>query len=71
MPRRATYMCPKCDSRDIVPILYGMPGIEMRDQEILGEIYLGGCAIQIDAPDRHCKQCEHQWSKADNYKKVS
>ena len=70
MPRRATYKCPKCDSRDIAPILYGMPSFGMQDQEMRGEIYRGGCCMEIDAPDRHCNDCEHQWSKADNYKKV-
>ena len=34
MPRRATYKCPKCDSREIVPIIYGMPGMELQEEEM-------------------------------------
>ena len=34
MPRRATYKCPECDSRNIVPIIYGMPGMDLREEEM-------------------------------------
>ena len=68
MPRRAVYKCPKCDSRNIVPILYGMPTMEAREEEMMGNIYLGGCCGTEDAPDRYCNDCEHQWRKTDNYK---
>ena len=67
MPRRATYKCPKCDSKNIVPIIYGMPGMELREEELQGKIHLGGCGIMIDGSDRHCNDCEHQWRKTDNY----
>jgi len=67
MPRRATYKCPKCDSRNIVPIIYGMPGMDLQEEEIKGKIQLGGCCIEEDAPDRHCNDCEHQWKTTDNY----
>ena len=67
MPRRATYKCPKCDSKNIVPIIYGMPGMDLREEEIKGKIQLGGCCIEEDAPDRHCNDCEHQWKTTDKY----
>ena len=69
MPRRATYMCPQCDSRNIVPIIYGMPGIELQELEMMGKVHLGGCGIREEGPDRHCNDCEHQWMKTDNYKR--
>jgi hypothetical protein len=68
MPRRATYKCPKCDSKNIVPIIYGMPGMDLQEEEMRGKIHLGGCCITEDAPNRHCNDCEHQWMKTDNYK---
>ena len=68
MPRRATYKCPKCNSRNIVPIIYGMPGMEAREEELQGKIHLGGCCIAEDDPDSYCNDCEHQWMKTDNYK---
>jgi hypothetical protein len=71
MPRRATYKCPKCDSKNIVPIVYGMPEIGLHEEEMQGKVHLGGCCEVIDAPNRHCNDCEHQWSKTDKYLKVS
>ncbi len=70
MPRRATYKCPRCGSRDIVPIKYGYPSWEMQDDRALGKIKLGGCGIRIDPMDRYCNDCEHEWRKTDNYKKL-
>ena len=70
MPRRATYKCPKCDSKDIVPISYGYPSPPVFEESNLGKVELGGCCREIDAPDRHCNDCEHPWCKTDNYKKV-
>ena len=73
MPRRATYKCPKCNSTNMVPIVYGMPGPEMQKDEIEGKIHLGGCGIKIDANgrycnnDRYCNDCENEWNKIDNY----
>ena len=68
MPRRATYKCPKCDSRNIVPIIYGMPDWELQEEYNKGKVELGGCVINEEPRDRHCKDCEHQWMKTDNYK---
>ncbi len=69
MPRRATYMCPKCDSKNIVPIAYGMPGSELQMLELEGKVHLGGCVIREDVLDMHCNDCKHQWDKTDNYNK--
>ena len=71
MPKRAKYKCPKCDSTDIVPIVYGyfVPAV-MEDSD-LPKVKLGGCVIEEDAPDRHCNDCEYQWMKTSNYKKTT
>ena len=71
MPRRATYKCPKCDSTDIVPIIYGYPGPELMEDSALRKVEIGGCVIEEDAPDRHCNDCEYQWDKTSNYKKTT
>ena len=71
MPRRSTYKCPKCDSMDIVPIVYGYPGPELMEDSALRKVELGGCVIEENAPDRHCNDCEHQWMKTSNYKKLT
>ena len=48
MPRRATYKCPKCDSTDIVPIVYGYPGPELIEASALRKVEIGGCVIEED-----------------------
>jgi len=30
----------------------------MQDEAAKGDIKLGGCVIEEDAPDWHCKECE-------------
>ena len=61
MPRRATYKCPKCDSKDIVPISYGYPTHKIFEESNLGKVKLGGCVIEIDGPKKHCNDCNHYW----------
>lgn len=51
--------CPKCGSRHIAPILYGMPAF---DEEIARqiknrELVLGGCCISGREPRFHCFGC--------------
>jgi hypothetical protein len=57
--------CPKCgSSKGVIRIVYGMPGVDLRQEELEGKIMLGGCCIIDDAPDLHCKECKHEWSKS-------
>ncbi len=53
--------CPRCDSQNVVPILYGMPGPEMFEESRRGEVALGGCVVFPDAPDHTCRNCGHDW----------
>jgi len=41
-----------------------MPGFDLQLEELDGKIMLGGCCIIDDAPDLHCKECKHEWSKS-------
>ena len=61
MPKRYKAVCPNCKSNKVVPIAYGLPGFEMREEAIKGKIHLGGCMIEDDSPDFHCNECEHEW----------
>lgn len=51
--------CPKCGSRHIAPILYGMPAFdeEMARQIKNKELVLGGCCISRREPRYHCFGC--------------
>ena len=62
-PKRS---CHKCGSTDIAEILWGMPA---QSEELFraldaGEITLGGCVVEEDAPRWECANCGHKWGRA-------
>lgn len=54
--------CPRCRTRNAVPILYGLPVPEMEEESRKGEVMLGGCMIYSDDPDWHCRHCGNEWA---------
>jgi len=55
--------CPLCDSDEVLPILYGLPGPEMVKEAEEGRIAIGGCIVDPDYPTSRCEKCGHQWGK--------
>jgi len=55
------YICPACRHKTGVDILYGMPGPEAFEMAERHEIVLGGCCIDLGAPERSCTTCGHEW----------
>ncbi len=55
------YVCPACKKKTGVSILYGMPSSEMFAQEKQGEIFLGGCCVDMKDHHRKCIDCGHEW----------
>ena len=51
--------CPKCNSRNIVPITYGYPSSKGIKESEEGNIILGGCCVE-DKND-YCKDCSYEW----------
>ena len=49
--------CARCGSTDVVEIVYGLPGADLWESSQRGEIELGGCVIEPDAPDYACGSC--------------
>lgn len=54
--------CPKCDSRRVARILYGLP---TEDEQLFadveaGKFVLGGCCQLLSAPSWQCVDCETQ-----------
>ncbi len=51
--------CPHCGGKAI-PIVYGMPGLELFERAQRDEVRLGGCVITGDGrdPTRYCLACE-------------
>ena len=57
--------CPRCHSKNFVPIVYGLPTNETLARARSGEFVLGGCTFRN--PQWHCKACAHNWPKDDSY----
>ena len=53
--------CPSCNSKNVVPIVFGYPDPETMEARERGDVALGGCCVTEDDPDWHCKDCEHEW----------
>lgn len=58
-------ICPRCKSKNVVPVIYGYPTSEALAASDRGDVMLGGCVIHDKAgggiADRFCKDCEHEW----------
>ena len=53
--------CPKCNSKETVPIVYGLPPMELVEEANRGEIALGGCCVVPDQPEWQCKSCDYEF----------
>lgn len=57
--------CPKCGAVAGVPLVYGLPGCDAFEAEQRGELVLGGCVIEEDAPTHQCVECGDRWGHGD------
>ncbi len=53
--------CPKCESRRVVRICYGL--MERGTAERHPTMVMGGCCIDDDSPAWFCHDCRHHWGK--------
>ena len=53
--------CPRCQSDEVLPIVYGLPTPETVEVSAAGRVALGGCMIWPEAPDWRCEVCGHEW----------
>ncbi len=51
--------CPKCNSKEVIPIIYGKPAKELIERAERGEVKLGGCVR--GQMSHFCKDCRHSW----------
>ena len=56
--------CPMCESKEVIPIMYGYPGYDAFLAEKRGEVVLGGCCITMEDPQWFCKNCRYAFQKA-------
>ena len=54
-------ICPKCKSTNVIDIIYGYPDDELMGYSHRKEVELGGCCVEDNQPDFHCKTCGNQW----------
>ena len=51
--------CPVCHKNDqLIPIVYGRPGLHLQHQSQKGEVVLGGCVVSSNSPKFLCKRDE-------------
>jgi len=55
--RKPKKVCPNCNSKNVIPIMYGLPSYEAFLDSQKGKFMLGGCIIDEDSPNWHCKDC--------------
>lgn len=55
--------CPKCGKDEPLRIAYGYPSHDMFEASERGELALGGCMIEADSPEWHCRRCSHEWGR--------
>ncbi len=53
--------CPKCNEKAGVPIVYGHPTEDAWEAAQRGELAIGGCMREWDAPKWRCLACNHGW----------
>jgi len=54
--------CPQCQSKKVIPIIYGMPTEETFNEADAGKFVLGGCCINEESPEWHCTDCLCEFS---------
>lgn len=59
-------VCPRCGSKDVLPIEYGYPDIELAEDYHQSKIVLGGCCVTDNDPTRECRKCKHQFAFIDH-----
>ena len=61
--------CPKCNSSNIIKILYGEPTYEHYLESEKGNLILKGCCMpaDIDIPKYHCKDCGYEYNTKRKY----
>ena len=57
----AKFVCPYCESKNTVRIVYGLPSISKLIKKT-NPVHPGGCLVSEFSPDRYCNDCERSFS---------
>jgi len=55
--------CPRCKSKNIIPIVYGYPNQRGMQEAEKGKIHLGGCEVDENNPTHFCRDCLKEFGK--------
>ncbi len=61
--KRGRATCPRCLSTEVVPIVYGFPDEATRKKEAAWKLILGGCVLDANSPQWHCKNCGQKFGE--------
>ena len=53
--------CPECRSKEVIPIIYGLPTYDTWIKAEKGKLLIGGCCFSDYSPKWHCKNCSYDW----------
>jgi len=53
--------CPVCQSKDVLPIVYGYPGPNLEEESFQGKVALGGRIIHDENPEWECPACKESF----------
>jgi hypothetical protein len=56
--------CPRCGSREIAEIVYGLIPVEVDAEYASQRIIFGGCVVKATSPRWQCLGCGHKWGRA-------
>ena len=57
--------CPRCNSDEVIPIVYGVPAPDIIEESRAGRVALGGNVAWPEAPEWRCVVCGLEWREED------
>lgn len=57
--------CPKCSSKNQLPIEYGLIMMEAGAKSKPRTFIEGGCIRTMNDPEWYCEDCEYKWGRPD------
>lgn len=64
---RLNVVCPNCGGTETTPIVYGLPGADLRELADRGPVHVGGCVISHWDPTHVCNTCAISWGHPTRY----
>jgi hypothetical protein len=63
--------CPIWTQGTLVPLVYGLPGMELRRDSEMGLVSLGGCVVRGNDPELECLGCQAKFMRDGEWALIS